>query len=358
MRQQGRPRDPDLPTRKRVLPPGMVEALATQWDLGEWHSWTRSEKGRANVTMVIETERGRHALRASNTRKTLDGLEFELGLLEHLRAAGYPAPRVVPTKTGEHYTIGMDGSFCVLTEWITGTHFDPGNAAHLVEAGRWLGRYHRAVADFAPRFSTEVKIRLDEAALDGPAALAAAAEVAAAVCGPSSRRRLAAATDALGAAFDEVHESVPDDLPRCVIQGSYGGSAILFDGDALCAVLDFDRATWEWRTLDLAYSAKSFARDHVHGAGHASLDPGRCRTYLSAYLEEQPLPAYELEALPAVMAAQRLIKVAVKAGNLARKHTRLGQGEWDVDKLSSIVEYEAGMLAWLRQRGAELLPAA
>lgn len=359
MRQPPHPDGSARPKRGRQLPPGMVEALSTQWDVGEWRSAKRAEKGRANITLVVETDRGRYALRSSNFRKTEAGLHFELSLLEHLRAVGYPAPRIVPTRSGDLYTAGMDGSFCVMTEWIAGEHFDGANHAHLLEAGRWLGRYHQAVSGFAPRFSTEVKVRFEVAAAEGPNAVAAVAGVAEEVAGPESRKRLAVAIDALAGAFEAIPDAVPAGLAECVIQGSYGGSAVLFDGNDLCAVLDFDRATWEWRTLDLAYSAKSFARDRVDRTGGASMDPVCCRAYLEAYLSEQPLPVSELEALPAVMAAQRLIKVAVKAGNLARKHnTRLRQTERDVDKFASVLEHEARMLGWLRQWGTELLPAA
>lgn len=356
---------PSGPAR-RALPEGMVEALSREWDLGQWRSWPRSTKGRANITLVLDTDRGRFALRCSNFRKTQASLDFELALLEHLRSAGYPAPRIVPTRGGDLYTIGADGSFCLITEWIAGSHFEAANPAHLTEAGRALGWFHRAVAGFAAETVPEPKISLSEAAVQGPAALEAVTRLAAEIAGPATRDALASARETLEAAYADLPAQVPPDLTRSVIQGSYGGSALLYDGDRLCAVLDYDRAAWDWRTLDLAYSVKSFARDPNcdlptpagHRSGGAMLDPARCQAYLRAYLAEQPLPTAELEAVPAVMAAHRLIKVTNKATNLVRKHERFGQEARDVDKLCGVFVKEIRVIEWLNLRGTELLPAA
>ena len=348
------PRSP----RGRTLPDGMVEALAAEWDVGEWRTWFRAPKGLANITLVLDTDRGRFAVRCSNFRKTQTSLDFELGLLEHLRSVGYPAPRIVPTRTGELYTTGADGSFCLMTDWISGSHFDPASPVHLAEAGRALGRFHRAVAGFAPETVPEPKLSLADAAAQGPGALDAVVGMAAELNGPETFQVVAAARGSLVEAFAAVPAAIPADLPRSVIHGSYGGSALLYDGDNLRAVLDYDRAAWDWRTLDLAYSTKSFAREGSDRSGGALLDPARCRDYLRAYLAENPLPVTELQAVPAVMAAQRLIKVAGKARNLVNKHERIGQEARDVDKLGGILAHEVRMIAWLDRQGHELLPDA
>ena len=340
----------------RTLPDDMIEALAAEWDVGEWRTWFRAPRGLANITLVLETDRGRFAVRCSNFRKTQKSLDFELGLLEHLRAVGYPAPRIVPTRAGGLYTIGADGSFCLMTEWISGSHFDPASPAHLAEAGRALGRFHRAVAGFAPETVPEPKLSLADAAVQGPLALDAVVRIAGDLNGPETLPAVASAREALVEAFATVPAAIPPDLARSVIHGSYGGSALLYEGDHLRAVLDYDRAAWDWRSLDLAYSAKSFAREGSDRSGGALLDPARCRAYLRAYLTEHPVPASELQAVPAVMAAQRLIKVAGKARNLVNKHERIGQEARDVDKLGGILGHEVRMIDWLSRRGHELLP--
>jgi homoserine kinase type II len=309
-----------------------------------------------NITLIIGTDKGRFALRCSNFRKSQVSLDFELGLLEHLRGCGYPAPRIVPTRTGDLYTIGADGSYCLISEWIPGGHFDPDNPAHLSEAGRALGWFHRSVNGYAPEQVPEPKLSLAEAAVQGPAALEAVSRVTAEVAGPATGAAVEDARRALVAAFADVPGRLPADLTRSVIHGSYGGSALLYDGDRLAAVLDYDRAAWDWTSLDLAYSAKSFAREGSDRSGGALLDPARCRAYLEAYLRENPLPAADLEALPLAMAAQRLVKVAGKAANLVAKHERIGQEARDVDKLAGILAHEVRMLDWLDRHGDELLP--
>ena len=51
-------------------------------------------------------------------------------------------------------------------------------------------------------------------------------------------------------------------LNKLIIHGSFGRSALIFDGERLIGIVDYDRATHEIRAMDLAYTIKAFCRIH------------------------------------------------------------------------------------------------
>ncbi|MGH9001278.1 MAG: phosphotransferase [Acidimicrobiia bacterium] len=346
----------------RMMTPAVVEALSVEWGLGPWRSVSRVAKGRTNLTLAVDTDRGRFALRVSHRRKTRAGLDFEVALLEHLRGAGYPAPRVVPTAAGDPYSdAGPEGLFCLVTGWIPGVAYDPRDPSHLAEAGLGLGRYHRAVAGFTARFASEAKARLADAVRTGPADMAAVVALSAGLGDRDGHYRLAAAVEAILPSFAAVPALLPAaGLTEVAIHGSYGRSALLFDGPRLAAALDYDRASWEWRALDIVYALKGFASDPdlAPGSADVRISPERARAFLSAYLGAQPLAADELSAIPAVLRAQRLIRVAGKAAGLLRRHAHTGVPERTgaVAKLAENVEADVRLMEWVADRGHDLLP--
>src|SRR5439155_595005 len=90
---------------------------------------------------------GRFVLRRSNDRKDIAGLLFELRLIEHLRAKGYPAPALVATRAGQKFH-QHEKIFYILTRFIPGIGYDSQNPRHLQEAGRGLALYHRVIQGF------------------------------------------------------------------------------------------------------------------------------------------------------------------------------------------------------------------
>ena len=49
-----------LPPARNVLPGEVSDALARAYDLGDWLTWQRIPKGKANVSFFVTTSRGRY----------------------------------------------------------------------------------------------------------------------------------------------------------------------------------------------------------------------------------------------------------------------------------------------------------
>lgn len=338
----------------------VVDTLRTVYDLGEWLEWRRTPKGSSNRSFFITTTRGEFVLRVSNDRKTEAGMRFEVRLLEHLISQGYPAPRVVPTGAGEPFHIA-DGFFLV-TERIDGGPYDPGNPVHLRQAGRMLAQYHQIVRRFPDRFRAEARPLLPTIEKNGPFALANFAGVADLQVGRADRQRLSRASSYLWSQFIRVPEAlagVLPALPQLIVQGSFGRSALIYQGDDVAGVVDYDRSAYDLRALDLAYTVKAFARakDPSSADFRVGLDLDRCHDLMAAYSEIEELPPAELAALPLIFRAQRLVKILTKTTNFLRKHAVERQTDKDVLKLVDIAEVEADRLRWLEEQEAELLSA-
>lgn len=353
---------------KDELAGDVLAALRSAYDLGEWLEWNRTPNGRSNASFFVTTMKGEYVLRVSHSRKTEaglskteTGLRFEIRLIEYLRAHGYPAPRVVSTRAGEPYHAGE--ALYLVTERIPGRGYDPANPAHLREAGRAFARYHQLVGGFPDRFRADTRPILPTLEKNGPAALATFAGIADPYLGPADRRRLTRASSYLWSQFIRVPEAltgVLSALPQLVIQGSFGPTALVFDGeDRVAGVVDYDRSTYDLRAFDLAYTVKAFARTQDPTSPHfpVGFDFARCADFMAAYGEVAYLPAQELAALPLIFRTQRLVKVLSKTGNFLRKHDTVRQEEKDVLKVVEMLEREADRMRWLEEQEVPLLSA-
>src|SRR5919197_3206300 len=135
------------PPARGVLSGEERDALARAYDLGDWLTWQRILKGKANASFFVTTSRGRYVLRRSRSRKGEASLRSEVSLIAYLRRQGYPAPEVIPTRRGEGYAEHA-GTFYLLTAFIPGGPYDRASPRHLQAAGGGLGRYHRLARAF------------------------------------------------------------------------------------------------------------------------------------------------------------------------------------------------------------------
>lgn len=353
------PEQPSIVFQERdTLPPETVEALQRVYHLGEWLEWKRTPKGSSNVSFFLTTTAGRYVLRRSNGRKTGVALRFEVRLIEYLRSRGYLAPEPIRTWTGEPCT-EVGGQLFLLTAFIPGSPYDPGREAHLLAAGRGLALYHRLVAEFPGPYYHPPSPVLPALGSEGPGWLAAAETAARPLLGTEERRRFQEAAAHLRAHLAlvqrELNEAFPS-LPKLIVHGSFGRSALIYQGDELVGVVDYDRAALDARSMDLAYSIKAFCRVHEEDSPERGigLDYRRSRAFVQAYREVEPLSRDEIRVLPHIFRAQRLVKVVRKCCNFLTKDAVTPQQPKDARKLLAILEREAVRLRWLEERARDL----
>jgi Ser/Thr protein kinase RdoA (MazF antagonist) len=339
----------------------VVRSLEAAYDMGDWQGWDRTPKGHANISYFVTTSSGKYVVRCSSRRKDIASLRFELQLVDYLQRKGYPAPEFVPARGGEKYHM-QDGAFYVASRFIQGSHFDWNNPKHLQEAGRGLGLYHRYVQSYP---GDGYQTSLPTAATlwtNGFARRSEMERMADESLPGEERRNLAESLSCLEGQFDRVQRRIAEvsvGLKKLITQGSYGASALIFNGDSLAGVVDYDRASFDFRGVDLAYTAKSFCRvyDEESTEHKVGFDINRYRELMAAYQKVEPLSRSEIEAFPVLSMAQRLVKVMKKWNSLLRKMTLSPPQPKKLEKLADVLQMESSRVTWLERHGKELIAA-
>ncbi|MGA9350112.1 MAG: phosphotransferase [Anaerolineae bacterium] len=229
--------------------------VLSYYDLGELRTTRRIERGFVNDNWVVETGRGRYFLKRRHPDlRRPDLIRVQHDLVEWLRQAGFPAPTIVPTVSGETFLV-LDGEFYEIHEYIEGQPYDHDRPAHFDEAALTLGRYHTRVKGFAPQALRNLGELYSPTILSG---------------------NLTKLTEAWGLDHDpslaqivgqlEVHAldlaarfAGHGALPHLVIHGDYYAGNLLFDGDCIVGVVDYDKARWQPRVVELAEALIYFA---------------------------------------------------------------------------------------------------
>jgi homoserine kinase type II len=320
--------DLDLRPLDRTGRPLPVAALEDLWPLGGWVTLDRVPGGK-NEHYRLHTRDGDFYLRRSHRTKARTDLVAQLELMRMLRPRGLPVPVAQPTVVGENHAV-VDERFWTVTRAIEGHRYDDASPAHLRQLGRTLARYHDLTED-----------------LDGgrgePGLIA---ELRARTAAPGTPRAMAVRGRRVA---DSLAHLTPD-LPRAVVHGGARRGSLVFQGDRVVGVLDFDSAHADVRVLDLAVAAHDVGKVYTE-AGSADhkvrMDLVRVGTLLEAYTETRPLTPAEAAALPLLMEAKRLKRA------LGRVH-RDRAGEPLSANDHAKIALEAQRIAWLDVNRDEL----
>lgn len=336
-----------------------VESLTAAYDIGEWQSCARTPKGHDNVSFFLSTSSDRYVLRRSGRRKVADSLRFEIELLDYLKEKGYPGPELVSTRTGQR-SHQHEETFYVITRLIPGGPIDRENPHHLREAGRSLALFHRTIRSFsAPRYE---RSSLDTASLwtNGFPRKAEMEQMGEKALDGDERKIMAQSVSSLEGQFDRVRRELIAVLPgldKLITQGSFGESALIFDGDLLVGVVDFDRAAFDFINRDLAYTVRSLCevKDETSEEHKVGFDFHRYRELMAGYQEVEPLPNAEIEAIPTVSMGQRLLKVMNKWNSFFAKYSMDSIAPRKLQRLVKILALEASRVAWLERHSKDFV---
>lgn len=274
-----------------------LRRVLSHYDLGEFRSAHRVEQGFVNENWVVETGRGRYFLKRRHPDlRDPAAIAAQHALMAYLRRAGFPAPGLISTTDGDTL-LALDGELYEIQEYIAGTAYDHRQPAHFWEAALALGRYHTLVEGFTARVLERGDLyspALVRANLDR---LAAAWRLRDAQNGIRAYAVLASHADDLAARFAE-HGA----LPHLVIHGDYYAGNLLFAGDRLVGVVDYDKARRQPRVVELAEALIYFASprpghlQHLVYLGFLQWEP--FERFLRGYACSITLDEHEICALP------------------------------------------------------------
>jgi len=324
--------------------PAVAQALAA-YDLGELKALRRCERGYVNENRVVETTRGRFFLKRRHpSLRRPDVIRAQHAILDRLHRASFPVPALVPTVDGETLRI-RDGECYEVQAYLQGTPYDHERPAHLVAAAATLSRYHVLAEGFAP-----AALRLGD--LYSPALLRAnlATLTRAWELGrdlvPLARQLAAHAAD-LASRFAR-HDSA---LPHLVIHGDYYAGNLLFAGDRIVGVVDWDKARWQPRVVELAESLIYFASPrpgHLKQLVYPGIpDREAFACFLQTYASVVAPHGSERRALPDYI---RCIWLQVSLQRLAEKGPRPPQAAEALQEVLALGDWAERLGEWANAR--------
>ena len=287
----------------RMTMKDLIRQVLDHYKLGELKSGRRLGRGFVNENWILQTTSGRYFLKRRHPdlrNPTIICAQHSLN--KHLRQSGFPAPAILPSKSGETLLV-LDNEYFEIQEYIEGSPYQDTNEAHFQAAAVTLGLYHACIHGFTPH------PHCDLGALYSPPIVA---DNLARLADLWELERDPALTPLLQqlesqAADLAIHFSEHRELPCLIIHGDYHGGNLLFQGDRVVGVVDYDKACWQPRVVELAEALIYFAAPcpghFKHLVYPGFLDWDKFTTFLSYYiygvgLDDIFLSDEEARALP------------------------------------------------------------
>ncbi len=323
-----------------------IEHILSYYDLGELYGVTQSSRGFVNETAFIQTSSGRYVVRRNHRRLGVFNHRYRHALIRRLVEHDFPTPAIMPTRDGDTL-LRLDNRFYEIVEFVNGSDYDAKNLRQLDSVGTTLAQYHTIVQnwrvppdDTPPRYLPQNMMGHIEHLL--------VRDVMSELYFP-----LTWYADRTAQLRTSLTEDQYARLPQCVIHGDIHRDNLLFEGDRVVALIDFDQATWDSRIADLADALVGFASARVPSSQMSSwgvftgpLDVDLSTRLITAYARVMPLTPIELDALPT------MIETLWMQAELGRV---LSTPEGAPDYHESVLNQGKELSAWMGDHKAQLL---
>lgn len=325
-----------------------LERVLRCYPLGQLTDARRVKQGFINENWLVVTTRGRFFVKRRHPSYRHAGLiRAQHELIEHLRRHGFPAPRLMKTLKDDSI-LELDSRWYEIQEFIDGIPYDPNRPAHLEQVALTLGLYHRCVEGVGRRvFRTLGDLYAPATASQALAHLVTTWRLDTNPPLSDLVKRLGAEVRDLAARF--AHHGA---LPRLVIHGDYYADNLIFEGDRIVGVVDYDRARWEARVAELSEALIYFASPRASQMQHivypGFLEWGPFSSFLESYGETCALAEDEVRAIPDF----------VSAIWLSWSLRRLCEGGIQPHRAFEALQEVASLLDWAHANAEQMIDAA
>ena len=255
------------------------ETILAQYDLGTYSQSEGLSKGTVQTNYVLQTTQGKFVLRYYENRPKASVL-FETDLLTYLTERHYPCPAPFKNRQGEIVGVYHHKPF-VIFAFMAGHHIERPNDRHREQLIQRVAELQKLTQDF---HSLYTPYRWNY----GPELCRTLAqEEAHKLNTPDAHQKVAWVEQTLSTLY------LPESLPKGICHADFDLSNLLFQGDELVALLDFDDANYTYLPFDLVGLMEAWAWPHTAGC----LDLAEARSVVQAYMRHRPLSPIEQECL-------------------------------------------------------------
>ena len=270
--------------------------------------------------LVLRTENGLYLLkRRAKSKADKRKAVFCHAVQRHLAAQQFPLPHLIETRDQQQTMLRHDGRIYELFEYLKGTPYDQSLTA-TQDAGQTLGLLHKLMRTYTPPHDPPGGSYHDARSVHNafcvlPSTLADLHPDQP----PEQAQRISQLNRLLNTmyldAVKRVQDAGLDGWPQQVVHGDWHPGNILFRGNRVRAVVDYDAARQHQRVIDAANGALQFS---IIGGGDDPsqwpdyLDESRFKRFLRGYdsVPDNVLSRAELHVIPWLM-IQALIAESV-----------------------------------------------
>jgi homoserine kinase type II len=218
--------------------PTSIARLLADYDLGEFRSFRRFTEGGVQTNLLVTTTQGRCVLRYYVRNRSVDSARFEARITHYLHARGYPCPAPLRRRRGGFVGVYRERPYAIFT-FLEGRSVPDPNAVQRAQIVRKAAELHLLARGYRPA-GREARHNYNVAFVrERAASLAKARGTQEATL---KRRWMEHELDTL---------VLPANLPQGLCHADFAPENLLFEGDTLVAVLDFDDANVTYLTFDL-----------------------------------------------------------------------------------------------------------
>ncbi len=203
----------------------------------------------------------------------------------YLPVAHLPAPLLAAGKLAQqdaNTVLSIQGKPAALFEKLPGSHPERITPRHCAAVGTTLAKFHQACRDFPEQHPNLRGLQWVTAT--------AQTQLQTGQLQPEEHDLLLSVLDRLNPATDELSS-----LPQAVIHGDCFPDNVLFKGETLSGLIDFDNACTDAALLDLSIAMQAWCFNQDQQA-----DPEKTQALLKAYQNIRPLTPEEQHAWPMI----------------------------------------------------------
>ncbi len=325
----GRPRKPSAADRQTFTAEELAVVLS-HFDLGPLesvHEFPRGSRKAPKLVIINQDQETFLLKRRARGRDDPQKVAFCHGIQRHLAGRQFPLPHLIGTRSDNNSMLKYGGATYELFEYIQGDGYDQSLEA-TTEAGRTLALFHKLLANHQPQYRPS---RGSYHASKSVSAACNAIPTTLLQTEPKAdRQEITRLTQFLHQAYKAaartVHEEGLSKWPTSIAHSDWHPGNILFRGQRVVAVIDYDAARLQQRIVDVANGALQFS---IIGGGDDPkrwpdyLDESRFKRFLRGYdsVPDAVLSRAELRVLPWLMIealiAESVIPIAA-TGTFAR----------------------------------------
>lgn len=252
-----------------------LTTILLQYHLGDYSRSERIQQGTVQTNYFLQTTKGKFVLRYYENRSRKSVL-FESDLLEYLARFQYPCPSQIKNRQGSAVSAYNDKPY-VIFAWVEGHSIEKPTARQCRQLIRKAAELQQITRQFrSPYTSYRMNYNPD-------LCLTLAQEQAAGLDSENARAKLAWLEHEL------IALELPPSVPKGICHCDFHFSNVLFKGDELAALLDFDDANYTYLQFDLVGLMEYGAWPHPLDF----LDIAKARSIVREYEKYRPLSEIE-----------------------------------------------------------------